>query len=224
MEMQFWEMCLRMFVACVCGALIGYERSLRQKEAGLRTHIILALGACLAMLVSKYGFADIANIGAMKTSDGARIAAQVVSGVGFLGAGVIFVRGGSVKGLTTAAGIWTTSSVGLAIGAGMYEVGLVATFFMVLAQFILHKFMPASEMMVRNVISIVAKSDADVIEYIQEKLQSSHMHIQGIKIKKRDDGFINVEITVNMYKNENIDEILSVAGQNENITELTLIN
>ena len=224
MELELWRMCLRMLVACICGAFIGYERSLRQKEAGLRTHIILALGACLAMLVSKYGFADISGAGAMKTSDGARIAAQVVSGVGFLGAGVIFVRGGSVKGLTTAAGIWTTSSVGLAIGAGMYEIGIVATFFMVLAQFILHRFLPASEMMVRNVISIVARSDTDVIDYIQEKLQASHMHVQGIKIKKRDDGFINVEITVNMYKNENLEEILSVAGQNENITELTLVN
>ena len=224
MQIELWRMCLRLFIACICGAFIGYERSLRQKEAGLRTHIILALGACLAMIVSKYGFADIAEAGAMKTSDGARIAAQVVSGVGFLGAGVIFVRGGSVKGLTTAAGIWTTSSVGLAIGAGMYAVGIVATIFMVLAQIILHRFLPASEMMVRNVISIVAKSDTDVVEYIQERLQGTNMHIQGIKFKKRDDGLINVEITVNMYKNENLEEVLSLAGMNENITELTLIN
>ena len=224
MQIELWRMCLRLFIACICGAFIGYERSLRQKEAGLRTHIILALGACLAMIVSKYGFTDIAEAGAMKTSDGARIAAQVVSGVGFLGAGVIFVRGGSVKGLTTAAGIWTTSSVGLAIGAGMYAVGIVATIFMVLAQIILHKFLPASEMMVRNVISIVAKSDTDVVEYIQERLQGSNMHIQGIKFKKRDDGLINVEITVNMYKNENLEEVLSLAGMNENITELTLVN
>ena len=224
MELEFWKMCLRLFIACICGAFIGYERSLRQKEAGLRTHIILALGACLAMIVSKYGFYDIADVGAMKTSDGARIAAQVISGVGFLGAGVIFVRGGSVKGLTTAAGIWTTSSVGLAIGAGMYEVGVVATLFMVIVQFILHKFLPASEMMVRNVISIVAKSDTDVIDYIQEKLQATHMHVQGIKIKKKDDGFMSVELTVNMYKNENIDEILSVVALNENIRELTLVN
>ena len=224
MTIELWRMCLRLFTACICGASIGYERSLRQKEAGLRTHIILALGACLAMIVSKYGFADIAEMGAMKTSDGARIAAQVISGVGFLGAGVIFVRGGSVKGLTTAAGIWTTSSVGLAIGAGIYEVGVIATFFMVLTQFILHRFLPASEMMVKNVISIVARNDNDVIEYIRGKLQANNMHVQGIKIKKKEDGFISVEITVNMYKNEGLEEILSIVGENEDITEFTLMN
>ena len=224
MPIELWKMCLRMFVACVCGACIGYERSLRQKEAGLRTHIILALGACLAMIVSKYGFTDISGIGAMKASDGARIAAQVVSGVGFLGAGVIFVRGGSVKGLTTAAGIWTTSSVGLAIGAGMYIVGIIATFFMVFAQMLLHKFVPVTEMMVKNVVSIVAINDSDVIEYIRSKLQANNMHVQGIKIKKRDDGYVHAEITVNMYKNESLEEILSLVGKNENITELTLIN
>ena len=224
MQIELWNMCLRMFVACICGACIGYERSLRQKEAGLRTHIILSLGACLAMIVSKYGFADIAELGAMKTSDGARIAAQVVSGVGFLGAGVIFVRGGSVKGLTTAAGIWTTSSVGLAIGAGMYYVGIIATLFMVIAQLMLHKFVPVSEMMIKNVVSIVAKNDSDVIEYIRNKLQANNMHVQGIKIKKKEDGYIHAEITVNMYKNESLEEILSLVGNNENISELTLIN
>ncbi len=221
MTIELWRMCLRLFVACICGACIGYERSLRQKEAGLRTHIILSLGACLAMIVSKYGFAD---VNAIKSADGARIAAQVVSGVGFLGAGVIFVRGGSVKGLTTAAGIWTTSSVGLAIGAGLYEVGVIATFFMVLTQFILHRFLPVSEMMVKNVISIVAKNDTDVIEYIRGKLQANHMHVHGIKIKKKEDGFISAEITVNMYKNESLEEILSIVGKNEDITEFSLIN
>lgn len=221
MTIELWRMCLRLFVACICGACVGYERSLRQKEAGLRTHIILSLGSCLAMIVSKYGFAD---MGAMKTADGARIAAQVISGIGFLGAGVIFVRGGSVKGLTTAAGIWTTSSVGLSIGAGLYGVGIITTFFMVLTHFILHRFLPASEMMVKNVISIVAKNDNDVIEYIREKLQANNMHVQGVKIKKKEDGFISAEITVNMYKNESLEEVLSIVGNNEDITEFTMIN
>lgn len=221
MTIELWRMCLRLFVACICGACVGYERSLRQKEAGLRTHIILSLGSCLAMIVSKYGFAD---MGAMKTADGARIAAQVISGIGFLGAGVIFVRGGSVKGLTTAAGIWTTSSVGLSIGAGLYGVGIITTFFMMLTHFILHRFLPASEMMVKNVISIVAKNDNDVIEYIREKLQANNMHVQGVKIKKKEDGFISAEITVNMYKNESLEEVLSIVGNNEDITEFTMIN
>ena len=98
---------IRIMIAAFCGCLIGYERSSRNKGAGVRTHAILALGSALIMLVSKYGFIDINEI------DGSRIAAQIVSGVGFLGAGVIFVKNGNVSGLTTAAGMWATSGVGM---------------------------------------------------------------------------------------------------------------
>ena len=88
-------------------------RKNRNKSAGIRTHAIVAMGSALMMVVSKYGFADIAEIGKF---DGSRIAAQVVSGVGFLGAGIIFVRNNLVSGLTTSAGIWATAGVGLAMG------------------------------------------------------------------------------------------------------------
>lgn len=130
---------LRIAVASVCGICIGIERSRRSKEAGVRTHCIVALGAALMMIISKYGFADMA-IGAdgMRGADGARIAAQVVSGIGFLGAGMIFVRKDTITGLTTAAGIWVTSGVGMAIGAGMYGIGLAATVIVILVQSVLH--------------------------------------------------------------------------------------
>ena len=109
--MQQGEYLLRVFVAMILGLLIGNERKNRNKSAGLRTHAIVALGSSLMMVVSKYGFWDVAQ------GDGARLAAQVVSGVGFLGAGMIFVRNNLVSGLTTAAGIWTTAGVGLTVGA-----------------------------------------------------------------------------------------------------------
>ena len=112
---------IRIMIAAFCGCLIGYERSSRNKGAGVRTHAILALGSALIMLVSKYGFIDINEI------DGSRIAAQIVSGVGFLGAGVIFVKNGNVSGLTTAAGMWATSGVGMCIGAGLYDIGIITT-------------------------------------------------------------------------------------------------
>ena len=102
---------VRLILAAVCGGIIGYERTNRGKGAGIRTHSIVSLASCLMMLVSKYGFADMDVLG-----DGSRIAAQVVSGVGFLGAGMIYFNGRhSVKGLTTAAGIWATSGIGLAL-------------------------------------------------------------------------------------------------------------
>lgn len=127
------EYVLRIIVATLCGLVIGYERENRNKEAGIRTHAIVAMGAALVMIVSKYGFGDVASY------DGSRVAAQIVSGVGFLGAGIIFVRNNSVSGLTTAAGIWTTSGIGMAMGAGLYVIGAAATVMIVLIQFILHK-------------------------------------------------------------------------------------
>ena len=121
------ELCLRLIVAFVVGGLIGLERSKRFKEAGVRTHIIVCCTTALIMLISKYGFADMGSSAAMeyygsKGADTARVAAQAVSGISFLCAGVIIKVGGNIKGLTTAAGIWMTAGIGLAIGAGMYVV------------------------------------------------------------------------------------------------------
>lgn len=118
----------RLLLACLCGACIGMERTRRFKEAGVRTHVIVCCAAALMMIVSKYGFADLTSeTGAVfngtRGADPARVAAQVVSGISFLGAGVIFKHGSSVKGLTTAAGIWATAGIGLAIGSGMFILG-----------------------------------------------------------------------------------------------------
>lgn len=136
---QLWYI-LRMIVACACGVMIGLERRNRSKEAGVRTHCVVACASALMMIISKYGFADtMIGENGVRGADGARIAAQVVSGIGFLGAGMIFVHRNMITGLTTAAGIWATSGVGLAIGAGMYVVGITATMIIIAAQILLHK-------------------------------------------------------------------------------------
>lgn len=108
---------------CFC---VGLERELRQKSAGLRTHALVGLGAAVAMMVSKYGFADVTGQQGIGL-DPSRVAAQVVTGVGFIGAGIIFVRRGSVRGLTTAAAIWVTAMIGMACGAGLYVLAVAAT-------------------------------------------------------------------------------------------------
>ncbi len=126
---------LRLVVAGVCGVIIGFERTNRAKEAGLRTHCIVAIASCLMMLVSIYGFMNIEGI---TNRDPARIAAQIVSGIGFLGAGMVFVKHQMISGLTTAAGIWATAGIGMAIGCGMYVVGIAGTLLILLAQTILH--------------------------------------------------------------------------------------
>lgn len=126
------EMILRIVMACLCGGVIGLERSKRLKEAGIRTHFIVSCAAAIFMLVSRYGFTG-------EDADTARVAAQVVSGISFLCAGVIVRNEGNVRGLTTAAGLWLTAAVGLSIGAGMYAVGIFSTVLIVLCQSLLHK-------------------------------------------------------------------------------------
>lgn len=131
---------IRALVSIVCGFAIGYERKARSKEAGIRTHSIVCLAACIMMIVSKYGFSD-QEIGmnGVRGGDSARIAAQVVSGIGFLGSGIIFYKRDFLHGLTTAAGIWATAGIGLAIGAGMITIGVVSTIILVLLQIFLHR-------------------------------------------------------------------------------------
>ena len=138
------ELFLRLVVACVCGAIIGFERTKRQKAAGIRTHCLIAATSALMMILSKYAFTDMtkdmeALYESSRGADPSRIASQIVSGVSFLGAGVIFVKGGTIKGLTTAAGIWATCAIGMAVGSGMYLLAIFTTVMVVLLQMILHR-------------------------------------------------------------------------------------
>ena len=126
---MLYELILRMALSLLLGFAIGFERKLRFKEAGIRTHTIVCMGACLFTLVSIYGF-----LGA----DSSRVAAQVVSGIGFIGAGMIFYHKEIVRGLTTAAGIWATAAIGMSVGTGMYIISLVATILVITIQCIMH--------------------------------------------------------------------------------------
>lgn len=114
-----WNYILRLFIAGLLGGLIGLERELRAKGVGVRTHFIVALGSALFMLISQYAFSG--------QFDHARVAAQVVSGIGFIGAGVIIFQQNVVKGITTAAGLWVAAAIGLAGGAGMFDVAVAST-------------------------------------------------------------------------------------------------
>ncbi len=122
-ELTTLSMLLRIFVSIVLGAILGIERGLKNRPAGLRTYILVCMGSCIIMLTNQYVYA------AYKTGDPVRMAAQVVSGIGFLGAGSIIVtKQNQIRGLTTAAGLWASSAVGLAIGIGLYEVAIVGAF------------------------------------------------------------------------------------------------
>ena len=118
-----WDMILRLLLATVLGGAVGIERGSGDRPAGFRTHILVCTGSALIMLVSMYG----SGISNANNRDSARIAAQVVSGIGFLGAGTIMHEGVTVRGLTTAASLWMVSAIGLAAGAGMYVISIVST-------------------------------------------------------------------------------------------------
>ncbi len=139
------EFLLRLFCAAVLGGIIGLEREYRSKEAGFRTHFLVALGSALFMIVSAYGFSD-AMDNELQRWDVSRVAAQVVSGIGFIGAGTIIFRKSEniVSGLTTAAGLWVTAAIGLACGGGMYILAIGSTLMVLIGleafNYFLHKF------------------------------------------------------------------------------------
>jgi putative Mg2+ transporter-C (MgtC) family protein len=120
-----WELVVRLLLAAVLASAVGWERERLQWAAGLRTHMLVAVGSCLMMIVSAYGFATV--LGPHVILDPARVAAQVVSGIGFLGAGSILLRNDAIKGLTTAASLWAVAGVGLAAGAGLYTAAVACT-------------------------------------------------------------------------------------------------
>lgn len=184
------EMLLRIFIAMILGMLIGNERKNRMKSAGMRTHALVALGSALMMVVSKYGFTDTVQ------GDGARLAAQVVSGVGFLGAGMIFVRHNLVSGLTTAAGVWTTAGIGLTIGAGMYFVGIFSALMMVIMQNLSHKISYFSSVASSGLIRMTVQKKPGAVEEIERLLLDHKIDIQSIQVQKTEKEKIKLEFEV----------------------------
>ena len=211
-----WDYLIRVVAACLCGGLIGLERTKRLKEAGIRTHIIVALGATLIMVVSKYGFGDVAD------ADASRIASNVITGVSFLGAGVIFVRGGSVKGLTTAAGIWATAAIGLALGAGMYTVGILVTVLMILLQIALHKFLPADMQSSKELLLVISRDYHMVMPKIRERLTDMKILISGVEMEKLENGDVRVTMDIRLHKDNFSEELLDLADEFPEIKSIVL--
>ncbi|KAA0760475.1 MgtC/SapB family protein [Bacillus sp. SH5-2] len=165
-----FDFIIRIGVAGLLGAMIGIEREIRSKEAGLKTHFLVAVGSALIMVVSKYAFSDIMNEEHMAL-DPSRIAAQVVSGVGFLGAGTIIIQKQAVKGLTTAAGLWATAGIGLAIGAGMYVVGIGATILVLIGLEIVSRIFKVQFLFPQNITVQMCINKHEAVQQILAILQ-----------------------------------------------------
>ena len=197
--MQEWEVCLRLVLSCIMGGIIGYERQMRHKSAGLRTNMLVALGACLIMLLSQ---ALYDNVEGKTNADPARLAAQVVSGIGFLGAGAIMKEGLTVTGLTTAATLWVVAGVGLAVGAGFYLGAGVTTGVVFLILWNLSRL----DMWVDHdrilALSIYTLDRPGQIMRISACIEDLHLRARGVKVKTDEDeaetggerrGYLNFE-------------------------------
>ncbi len=209
LELEFF---FRIVLSSLCGALIGFERTKRFKEAGVRTHCVVACGAALVMVVSKYGFFDTMTssgeyLFALKGADPSRIAAQVVSGIGFLGAGVIFRTGTSVKGLTTAAGIWATSAVGLSLGAGMYLVGGLTTALIVIVQYLMHWLPFGQDAYVTQEICLRLRGTEEAKEEIFSLLELRGATISSCSGKQLEDGGQFFRLIIRVKKPVQVQEL-----------------
>lgn len=225
LENPEWIYLFRIFVACLCGGAIGIERTLRQKDAGFRTHVIVALGASLFMIISKYGFLDMLQYEGIR-ADASRIASNVVTGISFLGAGMIFIKGTNIKGLTTAAGIWSTAAVGMAIGCGLYITGVIATVIIIIIQILFHTFLIGFDKILANDNSfdVVVRllNTPTSLEHFKEVLTENKIVVRDSKITIGDDGYFTIVLSVAGEADLDAPKVLELFNSEKEIKAITM--
>ena len=209
------EWLLRLVCAVAIGSAIGYERFSSAKEAGIRTHAVVALSSCLLMIISQYGFPG------MERYDAARVAAQAVSGIGFLGAGIIFVRYNAIQGLSTAAGMWATCAIGLAIGCGMYVLGIFSGVMVFLIQGVLQKVLPyyAPRNVLRLLITIKKESPLD---FINDTISDFDYHHAENRISADEDGNMIVEAEISTHRDYKPIDLINELKKHEEVLNVRI--
>ncbi|WP_373286407.1 MgtC/SapB family protein [Paenibacillus physcomitrellae] len=217
-----YELLLRVLLAGICGVIIGYERKNRMKEAGVRTHFVVAVGAALMMIISKYGFQD--QVGWENLSvDPSRIAAGVVSGVSFLGAGMIFMQKQTIKGLTTAAGIWATSGIGMAVGAGLYWIGLGVTLIIFVGQVLMHSRFGGKSLATprSEKIHVLLQNEAGAAERLLNKLKEQHIQVTTFSMEKLETG-LSLEAVVKWKVEMPPDQLIALLSELSDVRKAEL--
>ena len=181
-----YELIIRVIVGGILGGVIGFEREKRAKEAGFRTHFLVALGSTLITVISAYGFDKVADLIPIARYDPARLAAQIVSGIGFIGAGLIIFQKNVIHGLTTAAGLWVTAAIGIACGVGHYELAVITTIMVLMA---LELALAVDDKLNKRQLSITMTStDKDRIRSIVESLKADGVVIRSYDLELLDEG------------------------------------
>jgi len=213
--MEF-DFILKILLAAMLGGIIGLERELSHKEAGLRTNILIAIGSTLITILSF-------KIAAMsKTSDPARLTAQIVSGIGFLGAGAIIQARFAVHGLTTAATIWTVAAIGIAVGSGFYLVAFLVAVFVVIVLTVFKLLLAFLEKQKQNYVYLISTDEkASLLVDIRRVLTELNIRYSSARLNRKEGGF-EIEIIFNTSENKNrdfIEKIMLVKGVREVLSE-----
>lgn len=203
------DILIRLILGAFCGAVIGLERERKEWAAGMRTHMLVAVGATLYMIVSSHGFNEILR-NEKATLDPSRVAAQVVSGIGFIGAGtIIFLRQGIIRGLTTASGLWTVAGIGLAIGGGLYIAGIATT---IIALVILWILQPLEAFFYKKskwkVLVIILKNESNYKEILESILKNTEIKITGLEFETLKSGAL--QLIIKSTHIEDLKQVLSV--------------
>ena len=198
------ELLVRLVVAGFCGIVIGLERELRAKEAGTRTHFLVCTGSALFMMISTYGFLATQGLPGIRGADTARIAAQIVSGIGFIGAGTIMVNRGNITGLTTAAGLWVVAGIGMAVGCGLYIIALLSTILVLMGMEILRLVVHRTRL---TYTLIYKTTERQMIFELEDELRKKNWrvlsHDIAVKGKRNTDAF---RVTLVLQQHATLDD------------------
>ncbi len=223
MNMITYEFVLRLFVAAMLGGVIGLEREYRAKEAGFRTHFLVAFGSGLFMILSQFGFNDVLGHYEQVSLDPSRIASQVVTGIGFIGAGTIIFQKHVVRGLTTAAGLWVTSAIGMTAGAGMYVLSIATTVLVLLClealYFILQHFGT------RNITVTFSTPKEENIQTVLQRLRDKEIIIDSYEMTRKDTSsghYFVVTMEMKFKRKRYKNHLLNFMAEFENVTVETM--
>lgn len=215
--MEWKIVIVRLLMATLLGSVIGFEREYHAKEAGVRTHLLVALGSCLFMVISVYGF-DFMLDRDHVSFDPSRIASQVVTGIGFIGAGTIILQKQMVRGLTTAAGLWVTAAIGLACGNGMYLIAVVTTAIVLISLGLINVYLPYISQKERR-ITFLAEDYAVMAEILNQLRQEkiTVLNYEMHKSAEENNGKMLVTLEIRMKRYDNVKGITSILKNFEKV-------
>ena len=215
-------MILKLVLACVLGGIVGWEREVVRKPAGFRTHVLVCMGSAVTMIISIFIYNEMQRAGAAPLPDPARLGAQVIVGVGFLGAGTIIKEGANIKGLTTAASLWTVACIGLAIGIGCYSVAISATVLVVVVLIVFNQLENSRIFEHKQLLelTIITSDRPTQFGIIAQTIEDMGISVCDIKIKRCDDEskvfiFFSLKVPGRLNTKDILNKLYEIKGVEE---------